>query len=489
MSQVKQRIEETLDPKDWNAFRALAHHMLDEAITYQETARQRPVWQPVPDEVKTALRQPAPQEPTPLDEVCREFIHTLLPHPAGNIHPRFWGWVIGNGSPTGFLAEMLAAGINSNAGGGDQVSNYVEQQVIAWLKEVFGFPPDASGLLVSGGSMANLTGLTVALNAKAGFDVRREGLVDAPARPVFYASVETHSSNQKAVELLGLGSRGLRLLPADAEYRLDVASLEAAIARDRQAGLRPVGVIANAGTVNTGAFDDLNTLADLCAREDLWLHVDGAFGAMAHLAPELRHLTAGIERADSLAFDMHKWMYMPYVIGCTLVRSEPDHRRTFTITPEYLEHTTRGMSAGDQWWGDYGIELSRNFRALKAWMMIKETGMVRFGRLIRQNVEQAQYLARLVDESPVLERIAPAPLNIVCFRFSVPGLSPGRLNALNQELLLRLHEGGKALVSYTTLNGKYALRAAVTNHRSRRADFDLLVDEVVRLGKEIQAEG
>ena len=488
MSQVEPKVEETLDPADWEAFRALAHRMLDEAITFQETARQRPVWQPVPAEIKTALRQPAPQDPTPLEDVCQEFLQTILPYPAGNVHPRFWGWVIGNGSPTGLLAEMLAAGINANAGGGEQISNYVEQQVIAWCKEMFGFPPEASGLLVSGGSMANLTGLTVALNAKAGFDVRQEGLVNAPARPVFYTSVETHSSNRKAIELLGLGAGSLRLLPVDAEYRLDVAALESALARDRQAGLRPIGVIANAGTVNTGAFDDLNTLADLCAREDLWLHVDGAFGAMAHLAPELRRLTAGIERADSLAFDMHKWMYLPYVIGCTLVRSEPDHRRAFTITPEYLAHTTRGMSAGDHWWGDYGIELSRSFRALKAWMAIKENGLARFGRLIRQNVEQAQYLARLVDDSPVLERIAPAPLNIVCFRYLAPDRSPEDLNRLNQEMLLRLHESGKALVSYTTLNGKYALRAAVTNHRSRRADFDLLVDEVVRLGREILAE-
>jgi glutamate/tyrosine decarboxylase-like PLP-dependent enzyme len=220
----------------------------------------------------------------------------------------------------------------------------------------------------------------------------------------------------------------------------------------------------------------------------MWFHVDGAFGALAALSPRLQYLTSGMSHADSLAFDLHKWMYMPYEVGCALVRSETAHRRAFSLTPEYLEHNTRGLAAGKIWLSDYGVQLSRGFRALKVWLSIKAEGIEKFTRLIEQNVEQARYLASLVDQTPELERLAPVPLNIVCFRFRGDGLDEETLNALNRELLLRLHESGIAAPSYTTLNGKYALRVCITNHRSQRADFNLLVEQVLRLGKELLME-
>jgi glutamate/tyrosine decarboxylase-like PLP-dependent enzyme len=250
-------------------------------------------------------------------------------------------------------------------------------------------------------------------------------------------------------------------------------------------------VIGNAGTVNTGAIDDLQSLADLCEREELWFHVDGAFGALAWLSPALRPLVQGLDRADSLAFDLHKWMYMPFEAGCALVRRERDHHRAFSLTPEYLAHSSddRGIASGAPWFSEYGLQLTRGFRALKVWMSLKEHGVQKYARLIEQNVQQARYLAARVAAEPELELVAPVPLNIVCFRYNPGSLDGARLNALNEELLTRLHESGVAAPSYTTLGGRYALRAAITNHRSRREDFDILVEAVLRLGRALVGEG
>jgi aromatic-L-amino-acid decarboxylase len=478
-------VEESLDPEDWRSMRALGHRMIDDMMTYLETVRERPVWKPIPDEVKANLREPLPLEPQDPEQIYQRFLEDVLPHPMGNIHPRFWGWVIGTGTPLGMLAEMLAAGMNPNLAGGEHMANDVEAQVLDWCKEMLGYPAEASGLLVSGGSMANLVGLTVARNTMAGFDVRRHGLLASPKRTTVYGSSEMHSSNRKAIELLGLGTDSLREVPVNSDFQIELSALEAAISEDREVGYQPICVIGCAGTINTGAIDDLNSLADICEREKLWFHVDGAFGALAALCPKLRPLVAGMERADSLAFDMHKWMYMPYEIGCVLVRREEDHRRAFFLTADYISHQARGLAGRRVWFSEYGVQLSRGFRALKAWMSIKEHGIEKYGRLIQQNVEQARYLADLVDASPELESLAPVPLNIVCFRFHADHLDDESLNRLNEELLLQLHESGVAVPSYTTLGGKYALRVAITNHRSRREDFDVFVGEVTRLGRNL----
>ena len=481
--------EETLDPEDWEAMRQLGHRMVEDMLNYLETVRQRPVWQPVPGEVKDFLSRPLPQNPQDPATVYQDFLENILPYPMGNIHPRFWGWVMGNGTVMGVLADLLASTVNPNMGGGSHAPNILEAQVIEWCKEMVGFPAGASGLLVSGGSMANLVGLTVARNTKAGYDLRQEGLQAAPSRMVLYGSEEMHSSIQKAVELLGLGNASLRRIRVNADFEIRLDALEAAIRADRAAGLQPFCVVGGAGTVNTGAIDDLSALADLCEREGLWFHVDGAFGALAFLSPGMRPRLEAIQRADSLAFDLHKWMYLPFEVGCVLVRREEDHRRAFSLTPEYLAHTgDRGLASGATWFSDYGVQLTRGFRALKVWMSLKEHGIHKFGRLIQQNIDQAAYLARLVDEIPNLEQVAPAPLNIVCFRYNDGHLDEEALNRLNQELLVRLHESGVAVPSYTTLNGKYALRAAITNHRSRREDFDLLVTTTVQIGNEVAAE-
>jgi glutamate/tyrosine decarboxylase-like PLP-dependent enzyme len=464
--------------------------MLDDILDYLETVRGRPAWQHTPDSLRTHFDGPLPLDPQPPEEIYEEFLEHVLPYPVGNIHPRFWGWVFGTGTASGALAELLAAAMNIGASGGlaFHSANYVEKQVLSWFKEMLGFPPSASGLLTSGCSAANLIGLAVARNAKAGYDLRRKGLDAAPQKLVLYASEDVHSSVQKAVELLGLGSEALRHVPADDRFRINLGALEAAIARDREAGCLPFCVVGAAGTVNTGAIDDLDALADLCQRENLWLHVDGAFGAWAALAPGARDQVRGMERADSLAFDLHKWMYMPYEIGCILVQREPVHRHAFSLTPAYLAHGEgeRGLAGRDlPWLSDYGFQLSRGFRALKAWMSLKEHGTRKYGRLIQQNIDQARYLAELIDAVPELEPVAPVALNVVGFRYVVPGLQDDAVDELNRQIVVELQERGTAVVSGTTIRNRYALHVANCNHRSRREDFDVLVRQVIEIGGEM----
>jgi len=454
-----------------------------------QTVRERPVWQPVPEEVRAFLKQPLSAEPQDVEQVYQEFQRYVLPHPTGNIHPRFWGWVQGTGTPLGMLAEMLAAGMNPNVFGGDQGPIYVEAQVLDWCKEMLGYPVEASGLLVSGGSMANFVCLAVARNAMGDVDLAQQGLPAAPRQMTLYGSRETHSSVQRAVELLGLGCEALRLIPVNADFQIDISALKAAISEDRAKGYHPFCVIGNAGTVNTGALDDLSSLAEICRSESLWFHVDGAFGALGALSPKLRPLLAGMERADSLAFDLHKWMYIPYEAGCVLVRHANEHHRAFSPAGSYLSHAKRGLAAESTWFGEYGIQLSRGFRALKIWMSLKEHGIEKYGRLIEQNVEQARYLAELVTAARELELLAPVPLNIVCFRFVDGRLNEVQLNELNKEILIRLHESGVAVPSYTLLAGRYAIRVAITNHRSRREDFDILVGKVLEIGRSLLPAG
>jgi aromatic-L-amino-acid/L-tryptophan decarboxylase len=476
---------DSLDPADWEAFRTLAHRAVDDAIDDLATVRGRPVWQPLPDEVVARFHAPLPMSPQDPGDVYQEFRASIVPYSMGNTHPRFWSWYMGAGTAFGALGDFLAAMLNPNMGGGNHIGNHVEAQVVDWCKDIVGLPRSAGGLLVSGGSMANFVGLAVARNATARIDLRAEGVQGLSGRTTYYASTEVHSCIQKAIELLGLGSRALRKVPVDSNFRIDLEALESMIAADRAAGLRPCCVIGTAATINTGSVDDLDGLADICAREKLWFHVDGAIGAVLAISGKHRGLVSGMERADSVALDLHKWLQIPFEAGCALIRDRHLHRGTFALTPEYLEKTERGLASGPLWFSEYGLQLSRGFRALKVWMSFKEHGLARYAQLIERNIAQAKTLAALVEQAPDLELMAPVVVNIVCLRYNPGGLDAARLSALNEELLIRLHESGIAAPSYTTLAGNYCLRAAIANHRTQDEDLPVLVEAVRRLGREI----
>jgi glutamate/tyrosine decarboxylase-like PLP-dependent enzyme len=481
------RPERSLDPENWEAMRALGARMLDDVFAYMATIGDRPVWQQPTTEALDAYREPMPMQASSPESIYEEYQRTILPFLIGNAHPRFWGWVTGTGTPLGMLADMLASGTNAHAAFGDQSATHVERQVIGWFTKLFGLPPSAGGLLVSRGSTANLTGLTAARDAMMP-EFLQNGAVGSESGPsVVYASNEVHNSVDKAIGILGIGRRNLRRIETDDEYRIVPAALERAIVEDRAAGRRPICIIATAATVNTGAIDDLEALGRIARREGLWLHVDGAFGASLAVSSRLRHLLRGIELADSIAFDFHKWFYVPYDVGCVLVRDEAHLRDSFAPPANYLARLDRGVSGGGVSYGSLGADLSRRFRALKVWMSFKEHGAERYGEQIEQNVTQARYLADLIGREPELELAAPVPLNVVCFRYIGARKSNADGNAVNREILMRIQERGIAVPSSTILDGRFALRVAITNHRSTRADFDALVQATVAIGREVSA--
>lgn len=480
----------SLDPADWTTHRRVAHEALDLMLDYQEQITDQPAWRPMPPEKEARLQTPLPAEGEGIDAALREFRETVFPYVLGNPHPRFWGWVPGQGTPGGIIAELLAAGVNAVTGPFNDSSARVEAQVIDWLREAMGMPEETGGVLTSGGSVANLIGLAVGRDAVAKTDVPRDGLASEGRGLAVYASEAVHSSVKKSLQILGMGRSALRSVPVDDDHRIRVDVLEDMLTHDLREGsdVSPAILVGSAGTVDTGAFDDFEALAAVADREDLWLHVDGAFGALAALAPDLQPLVAGMERADSLAFDAHKWMSAPYDVGVVLVRDREAHRRTFTVEASYLSALPRGTGARPESTDHLSPQLSRGFRALSVWMSIREHGIRHFGRVVQEGVDQARYLASLVREHPDLELMAPVPLCIVCFRYMEPGLTPPEEDALNREILMRLQERGIAVPSSTVIDGRFVLRVANTNHRTRREDFDRLVEQTVRLGEEIRRE-
>ncbi len=475
--------EETLDPENWEAMRKLGHRMLDDMMDYLQNIRDKPVWQQPSDESKALLNRSLPQHGQPIEEIYEEFLTQILPHNKGNVHPRFFGWVQGAGTPLGMLADMLAAGMNPNTGMGDHAAIYVEHQVIEWCKEMFNFPEQAGGILVSGATMANVVALNVARNSIKGLKIRKKGV---DSQLVMYCSTETHICVIKGAEVLGIGSERVRLVPVNDAYEIEISSLRAMILADLSAGMKPFCVVGNAGTVNTAANDSMDEIYAICQEFGLWFHVDGAFGSLAKLTPEFSVKLQAIEKADSLSFDFHKWMHVPYESACVLIRDKKLQRAAFANTPNYLLAHERGLAAGPESMSNYGIELSRSFKSLKVWMSLKENGIQKYARLIRQNIAQAHYLEEIIENRIDLELLAPVSMNIVCFRFvGKNAFSEEKLNILNKEILMTLHESGVAAPSYTMLKGKYAIRTNITNHRTVKEDLDLMIEKIIEIGNEL----
>jgi aromatic-L-amino-acid decarboxylase len=474
---------ETLDPQDWDETRKLGHRMLDDMLDYIATIRERPVWQPIPDVVRAQFRDGLPREATDLADVYRTFSDFVVPYATGNVHPGFMGWVHGGGSAVGMLAEMLAAGLNANLGGRDHVPLEVERQIVEWTREMFGFPEGASGIFVTGTSMANLMAVLVARTSALGREIRQHGIGHDGVLLTAYTSQAAHGCITKAMDIAGFGSGALRCVAVDSAHRMDIAALRVQIARDREIGLKPFLVVASAGTVDVGAIDDLAAIATLCREEGLWFHVDGAFGALAVLSPELAPRLAGIERAGSIALDFHKWGQVPYDAGFLMVRDAERHREAFAAPAAYLRRETRGLAAGSCWPCDLGPDLSRGFRALKTWFTLKTFGTAKLGAVISRCCALAAYLEQRVRAEPCLELLAPVNLNIVCFRYRAHDA-----NRVNGEIVINIQESGIAAPSTTMLDGQLAIRAAIVNHRTDVSDIDALVEAVLAFGARRAAE-
>jgi aromatic-L-amino-acid decarboxylase len=469
---------ESLDPLDWPSFRAQWHRMLDDILDYIEDIRDRPVWQPIPDDVRTGFREATPSKPTDLTAVHGEFMRNILPFSTGNTHPRFHGWVHGGGNPVGMLAEMLAAGINANLGGRDHVPIEVERQIVHWMREHSAFPETATGLFVTGTSIANLLGILVARTSALGVKVRKQGIAASEKRVIAYVSAAAHGCIAQKMDLSGLGSEALRLIPTNDRHQIDLKELTNAIDADRSAGLTPFTIVSTAGTVDIGAVDDLAAIARIAEREKLWFHVDGAFGALAILAPDLAPLLAGIECADSIALNFHKWAQVPYDVGFILVRDGTLHYNTFASPAAYLRREARGLAAASPWPCDFGPDPSRGFRALKTWFTLKVYGTEALGAVISHTCALARYLELRILGTSELELLAPVQLNIVCFRHRGP-----KADHLNRKSVTDLHESGTAVPSTTTIGGRLAIRAAIVSHRTELRDIDALIKAVLNFGQ------
>ena len=477
--------EETLDPADWESLRILGHKMLDDMLNHLRDIREQPVWQQIPNDIKLRFNLPLPTKGQKREEIYNEFKKDILPYPLGNIHPRFWGWVVGTGTPFGMLAEMLAATMNPNVVGGEHIANYVEAQVLEWTKKMLGYDPNASGILVSGASMANFIGLSVARNTKTDYNVIEEGIRASKNDLLIYGSTEMHGSIDKAIQLLGLGKKSLRKILVNENFEIQIEKLRESIEADIKSGHKPICIIGNAGTVNTGAIDDLNMLAEIAREYNLWFHIDAAFGIWCKISTRSNKLVEGIEKADSIAFDYHKWLYINYEAGCVLVKNKEEHLNAFNFSADYATHHERGTGSGDIWYDYFGIQLSRGFRALKIWMSIKENGSEKYGRLIEQNIQQARYLTNLIEQEQKLEMLAPTILNIVNFRYNDGTTDLDTLNKMNKEILFQLQEKGIAVPSNTMLNGNFAIRVAIANHRSKREDFEVLINSILDIAQSL----
>jgi glutamate/tyrosine decarboxylase-like PLP-dependent enzyme len=476
----------------WSAseIRRVGHRVVELIAAHLTELPAGPVFRPVPAALgDTWMSERLPERGESADAILDRLADGVSPYPFGNGHPRFYGWVNSPPAVIGVMAEALAAAMNPSVAGGNHAAVWIERQVLEWFKQLVGFPSDSMALLVSGGSTAAVTALAVARHAacaRRGWDVRRNGMqttdpgVSAP-RLVVYKGAESHGCNQKAVELLGIGSANIRTVPSDAALRLRPDALDRMIEDDLAAGHIPVAVVASAGTVNTGAIDPLAEVADACARHEVWLHVDAAYGGAAIVTEAYAQPLQALARADSIALDPHKWMYVPVDAGLVLVRHASAMRDAFSLVPPYLrtDGNLHGVQ-GPTWFSEYGPEQTRPFRALKVWAALRFFGRDGYRRLVEHDLELARHLADRVRSTPQFQLWEPTSLSIVCFRATQPESSdrPADLDSLNRQLLEDVQLGGEGFLSGTMLNGTFWLRACIVNPRASVTDIDAVFDAV-----------
>ncbi|HSM72330.1 MAG TPA: aspartate aminotransferase family protein [Anaerolineales bacterium] len=472
-------------------FRSMGYRLVDRIVEFMDTLPSRPVTTgEAPPAIREALDSTRllPDLGTDPAQLMDRTTDLLFDHSLFNSHPRFWGYITASAAPIGILGDFLASAVNQNAGAWflSPMASEIEGQTIRWIAELLGFPTTSGGVLVSGGNVANITCFLAARQAKAGWDARAKGLHgDDTKRLRIYCSQETHTWIQKAADMVGIGTDNIRWIPTDKDLRMDVNILLEQIQADREAGDQPFIVIGTGGSVSTGVIDDLPKIAKICREEDLWFHVDGAYGGFAAMLPDAPPELRGLSEADSIAVDPHKWLYAPLEAGCVLVRDPEKLREAFAYHPPYYHF---GVEATN--YLDYGPQNSRGFRALKVWLALQHVGRKGYEQMLADDIQLAKGLYELVSEQPELEAFTQV-LSITTFRYVPSDLTPGfenvdaYLNQLNTELLNRLQNGGEVYISNAVIDGKFTLRACIVNFRTSVEDIEALPEIVLRVGREV----
>jgi aromatic-L-amino-acid decarboxylase len=473
---------------DEETLKRYGHQVMDTVASYLSGVRERPVWQPMPHEVQRTIReQQMPEQGQTFEEILDFIQRMILPYPQGNGHPRFAGWINSAPAHAGVLVKPLAAAMNPNCGIGDHAGQALERRTVQWMMELCGFPVEGSaGVFVSGGSEANFTCLQAArqwATQADGWNVRTEGMQGSHAPLVLYQSDQGHFCVRKAAEAMGLGTNSVHIVPSTATFQMDVEQLRARVHQDRAAGLRPFCVAATAGTVETGAIDPLDELADLCAEEGLWLHVDGAYGAFGILDEQAAPCYKGMDRIDSLATDQHKWLSIPIDCGCALVRRGSVLREAFSLTQPPLEDD-------DPWMSEYTLQRTRRFRALEAWAVVCSAGRAGLAEAIVANCRQARLLEDLIQASSDLELVAQGPLSIVRFRYLPAELqryTSEQIDQFNRAMVHEIQQRGNIFLTCTSFLGKVVIRACLVNYMTTDDDIRAIVEETIKVGSELMA--
>ena len=472
-------------------FRSAGHQLVDRIADFLESVHDLPV---TPGESPAQIREllqadrSLPQPGSNASQLLDRAAHLLFEHSLFNAHPRFWGYVTSSAAPIGVLGDFLASAVNANCGAWllSPMASEIEAQTIRWIAELLDYPTDCGGLFVSGGNMANIVCFLAARAAKAGADLRAKGV--AGTRLLAYCSAETHTWIQKAADISGLGTDSVRWIPTDQSLRMNLELLRTRIREDIAAGDMPILVVGNAGTVGTGAVDPMKELAAICREFDLWFHVDGAYGALAAIDPDSAPLFAGMNLADSIAVDPHKWLYAPLEAGCALVRDIAKLRDAFSYHPAYYHFGVEAIN-----YFDLGPQNSRGFRALKVWLALQQVGREGYVQMISDDIRLSRAMYDRIEQHPDLEAISQG-LSIATFRYLPSDLAnpdgeiAEYLNELNRELLTRLQQGGEAYLSNAIIGGKYALRACIVNFRTTLADVEALPALIAKIGRQVDSE-
>lgn len=473
-----------LDPEDWHEFANYLAAFTAEQVNELAASLDSKVWEEVPKDLKKFfLQESIPLEESTLDTVTAEYRCNIRPYRNGNTHPRFFGWVQGSGTAASLVADIAISTMNSNCGGRDHGAIYIERQVVDWCKTIFDFPNEAGGLLTTGTSASTHLALQVAIFHKLGLDYKNKGFfgVSKPLR--CYTSLEGHSSIIKAIQTSGIGSDNLVVVPTNDNNQINIVDLEACIQQDLEQGFVPFMVIATAGTVNTGAFDNFTQIRNVCNQYDCWMHIDGAFGAWLTLADaSYKTLTTGIGAADSLAFDFHKLMYMQYECGGLICRDGAFQQQVFSIRPNYLASHGQALAGGDPWFCDFGLELSRSFRALKVWFNFKTYGLHKLGLAVTKNCRLAALLGELIEQSDYFELMNKPVSTIVTFKLkTIQDMETN--NSMCEQIVTRLQQTGEAVFSLTRQGDYRVIRAAVINHRTDESDIKFVVKRLNMLAE------